>query len=81
MDTVSKEKASPLSPFRHLRGENEVSEELAITPFEPNPYLIFTLSMSSPKANQLSTFQLPRFRVKALHHWLGQWLERTPEEE
>jgi len=69
-----------MSQFRHTSAAASAHHEMTVTALEPNPYLILALYISSATANMAATHQIPRERVKALHKWLGEWLERCPED-
>lgn len=64
--------------FRHAaEGHNTgTSHEFTATAM-PKAQIEFRIDIASPKAHSNALFRLPRFRVRALHHMLGEWLEAT----
>lgn len=66
--------------FRHVREDEGTREELAIDG-APGAYLRVAINIRAAKAQGSATFYLPRFRVKALHHMLGEWLAETTDED
>jgi hypothetical protein len=66
--------------FRHADEDENTgtSHELLVTS-EPPAYLDITIRVEAPRAKSSALFRLPRYRVRALHHMLGEWLEATKE--
>lgn len=66
--------------FRH-RHEDEntgTSHQLTVDA-TPGAHLKVAISVQSPKAQGSASSSLPRYRVRALHHMLGEWLESTKD--
>lgn len=63
---------------RHEDQNMGTSHELSVDSTS-GAHLKVAINVKTPKAQGSATFSLPRYRVRALHHVLGEWLEATKD--
>lgn len=70
-----------MTHFGHSHVDDSSGTEQALDIGATSRAITITIRLEASNASCKTTFKLPRFRVKALHHTLGEWLESTKDQD